>query len=223
MSLTQLLAQRPRQERRLFELVLAPEVREQIAALLLRPQPLLLAVPVAVDDGRCRIENRLRRPIVLFEAHRRDFREVVFEVEDVAQVCAAPLVDGLVGIANDGDVVVRFDEALDQQVLRTIRILILVDHHEAELALILGAHDVVIEQLDGPQQEVVEVEGVGILQGIEVALVDLRDLLVAHIPAAPDGVRALHPVLRVRNARQHRARLHGLVIDVQRSEHLLDG
>ena len=49
------------------------------------------------------------------------------------EVGAAPLVDRLVGVADDAEVAVRRREPLDQQVLRPVGVLILVHHHVAEL------------------------------------------------------------------------------------------
>ena len=87
--------------------------------------------------------------------------EVVLEVEDVAQVGAAPLVDRLVGIADDREVAMDLGEPADQQVLRPVRVLVLVDHHVPELARVELAHLLGgLEELDGLQQQVVEVERV---------------------------------------------------------------
>ena len=75
----------------------------------------------------------------------------MLEIEDVAQVGAAPLVDRLVGIADDAEVAVDFGEPPDQQVLRPVRVLVLVDHHEPELLGVLRSRTRrdLLEQLDG--------------------------------------------------------------------------
>ena len=56
------------------------------------------------DDGIGGVEDGLRRAVVLFEQVDRAAGEVAFEVLDVADVGGAPRVDGLVGVADDGDV-----------------------------------------------------------------------------------------------------------------------
>ena len=104
------------------------------AALAVGPQPLVLAIAVLADDGAGGVEDDLRRAVVLLEADRCRFGKVVLEVENVAQVCAAPLVDRLIGIADDREVAVDLRQPLDQHVLRTVRVLVLVDHDVAELA-----------------------------------------------------------------------------------------
>ena len=94
---------------------------------------LSLRLRFCADDRRRRVEDDLRRAVVPLELDGRHFGKVVLEVEDVAQVGAAPLVDRLVRIADDAQVAVDFGEPPDQQVLRPVRVLVLVDHDEAEL------------------------------------------------------------------------------------------
>ena len=103
------------------------------AALAIGPEPLLLAVAVLLDDRRGGVEDHLRRAVVLLEPDDLRVGEVGLEVEDVAQVRAAPLVDRLVGIADDAQVAVDLGEPPDQQVLRAVGVLVLVDHDVPEL------------------------------------------------------------------------------------------
>src|SRR5260370_861632 len=83
-------------------------------------QPSVLPIAVLLDDGGRRVENDLRRAIVLLEPDDLRAAEVRFEIQDVPEVRAAPLVDRLVGIADDGDVPVDPGEMFDQQVLRPV-------------------------------------------------------------------------------------------------------
>ncbi len=158
----------------LLELVAAPEVDDLLAAFPVGPQPLVLAVAVLLDDRRGGVEDDLRGAVVLLEPDGLRLAEIGLEVEDVAQVGAAPLVDRLIGVADDGDVAMRPGEVADQQVLRTIRVLVLVHHHVLELARIPLA-DLLrcVEQLDRLQQQIVEVECVRVAQHGQVPLVDL--------------------------------------------------
>ena len=150
-----------RDEVGLVELVVAAEGDDLRSALAVRPQPLVLAVAVAADDGGGRIEDRLRRAVVLLEPDDLRVAEVPLEVEDVAQVGAAPLVDRLVRIADDRDVAVRLGQPANQQVLRPVRVLVLVDHHVLELPRVaLARRDGGLEELDRLEQEIVEVERV---------------------------------------------------------------
>ena len=102
------------------------------------------------------------------------------------QVGTPPLVDGLIGIADDGEISMYFGQPPDEQVLRPIRILILVDHHVLELPRVEVPRLLRrLEELDRFQQQVVEIERVAVFQRDQVSLVDLRDLLVAKVVVAP--------------------------------------
>ena len=209
----------------LLELVAAAEVGDAVAAFAVGPETLVLAVAVLADDGGRGIEDDLRRPVVAFELDDVRLAEILLEIEDVPQVGAAPLVDRLVRIADDGEVAVHLGEAADQHVLRAVRVLVFVDHDEPELFGVLGSYRRrLLEQVDRPEQQIVEVERVALLQRLQVVGVHLRDLLVALVRAGGgvEGVRPFHPVLGVTDPRQRRARLNEAVVDLQRLERLLD-
>ncbi len=77
-------------------------------------------------------------------------------------------------------------QAANQEVLRAVGVLVLVHHDEPELLRVELAGGLRrLEELHRLQQQVVEVEGAGVLQRLQVLLVDLGDLLVAQVPLAP--------------------------------------
>ena len=155
---------RPRRARDEFGLVqVVPRavVQDLRAARALRVEPLVLAVAILRDDGRRRIEDDLRGAVVPLEAHDMRFRKIVLEVENVAEVGAAPFVDRLVGVANHAEIPMLPCQALNEQILRPVGVLVLVDHHEPELVAVAFADDFgLLEQLDRLQQKIVEVERV---------------------------------------------------------------
>ena len=65
---------------------------------------------------------------------------VVLELEDVADVGAAPRVDRLVVVADHGEVAVLAGEQVGDAVLGVVGVLVLVDHHVAERALVVLEH-----------------------------------------------------------------------------------
>ena len=74
---------------------------------------------------------------------------------------------------------------LDQEVLRAIRILVLVDHHMVELLRIeLTRRRARVEELDRLEEQVVEVQGIGIFERPQVGVVHAADLLIAQAPAS---------------------------------------
>ena len=175
---------RPGDEVGLLELVAAAEVHDAVAALAFGPEMLVLAVAVLADHGGRGVQDDLRRAVVAFELDDRRFAEVRFEVDDVPQVGAAPLVNRLIRIADDAEVAMDLGEAPDEEVLRPVGVLVLVDHHVAELLRVFRADAFgLLEQVDRLQQQIVEVERAALLQGVEVVRVDLRDPLVAPVVA----------------------------------------
>ena len=84
-------------------LVLGDVAGDLLAVARVGPQLLRLAVGVARDDRVRRVEDRLRRAVVLLEQDRRRVRVVALELEDVADRRAAEGVDRLVGVADDGE------------------------------------------------------------------------------------------------------------------------
>ncbi len=190
---------------------------------LIRPQHLVFAAAVVADDGRRRIENDLRRAVVAFELDGHRVWEVALEVEDVLHIGAAPLVDRLVGVADHAQVAVHAHELLHEQVLRPVGVLIFVDHREAEAPRVALAHGRRgVEEFDGLEQQVVEVEGAGFLERVEIALVQLADVAVAQVPRVLERLGPFHAVLRVADARQHHARLERRVVHAGVFHELLD-
>ena len=71
------------------------------------PQVLRLALEVVGDHRVGGVEDRLRAAVVLVEHDRRDVGERILELQDVAEVGAAELVDAVVHEHAVGDVRVR--------------------------------------------------------------------------------------------------------------------
>jgi hypothetical protein len=110
-------------------------------------------------------------------------------------------------------------QSLHQQVLRAVRVLILVHHDVLELprvALTNRRH--LLEQLDRLEEQVVEVQGLRIGQGGRVERVELGEVLLARIPGGVERLGPLHAVLGVADARQRRSRLNDAVVESQRSQ-----
>ena len=90
----------------LLVLAVGLEALDELAARVLGPELLVLAVLVARDHGVGRVEDELGGAVVLLELDHGGVGIVGLEVEDVAQVRAAPAVDRLVVVTHDGEVAV---------------------------------------------------------------------------------------------------------------------
>ena len=104
-------------------------------------------------------ENDLRRAVVLLQPHDARVGKILFELENVADVGAAPRVDALILIADSADVLVLAGQQLHQFVLRAVRVLVLVDEQIAIATLVaLARRRGDLEQAHGFEQQVVEVQ-----------------------------------------------------------------
>ena len=171
---------------RLVALVLGPVARDRPARVADGEELLGLAADVVGDDGVGGIEDGLGRAEVLLQHDGRHVGEGALELQDVADVGAAPAVHGLVGVADHADVAVRLAQQLDDLVLRVVRVLELVDEDVPEALLVVGAHVVVgLQEIGRHHEQVVEVECVGRQQPALVLRVDVGDALAEGVrPAA---------------------------------------
>ena len=154
----------------LLFLVVGLEALDRAAAGELRPELLVGPLRVARHDRVGRVEDQLRRAVVALELDDRRVGVVPLEVEDVPDVGATPAVDRLVVVADDREVAVLRRERPDPQILRPVRVLVLVDVEVAPPILVPGQRlGRLVEQPDGLEQEVVEVERARALEALRVA------------------------------------------------------
>ena len=106
------------------------------AAAALGPQVLALALDVVRHHRRRGLQDVLRRAVVLLQADDAGLGKVLLELQDVADVGAAPGVDALVLIADRADVVLAARQHAHQLVLRAVGVLILVNQDVAVAAVV---------------------------------------------------------------------------------------
>ena len=118
-------------------------------------------------------EDVRRAAEVLLQPHDLDLREILFELQDVAQVRAAPAVNRLIGIARDGQVRIVDGQGPHDGVLGQVRVLVFVDQDVAEAGVQLSPQFVLLPQQRGHvQQQVVEIAGIGSDQPLLVLRID---------------------------------------------------
>ena len=117
---------------RLGVLVIELTQADRIALAELAPQTLGAAAAVVGDDGVGGVEDRLRRAVVLLELDDAGVREVLLELEDVADLGTAEAVDRLVGVADDREVAVLAGKQRQPAVLDVVGVLVLVDEDVPE-------------------------------------------------------------------------------------------
>ena len=165
-----------RNDLRLVAFVVAHDRLRLLALTELRRERLVLPLLIVLDERVRAAHDRRGRTKVLPERNRRRLGIVPFEIQDVAQVRAAPAVNRLIGIADDAEVAVARRELMRDGELRVVGVLILVDQDVLEALLIRVAHRVLPEKhLRDVHQEVIEVEGVVLAHDAAVRAVRPRD------------------------------------------------
>ena len=120
------------------------------------------------------------RAIIALKPDHLGARKVVFEAQDIVHFRAAPTIDRLVVIAHAADVLRTLREQAQPEILRDVRVLILVDQDVAELRMKIPKQiRVLLEDRDVVDQQVAEVAGVQHLQPRLVDFVTLDALAVA--------------------------------------------
>ena len=194
-----------------------------LALVALREAVLLHALRVADDHRIGRVDDRTRRAVVLLQLEDHRLGVVLAEREDVLDLRAAERVDRLRVVAHDADLAVVLREAADDDVLRVVGVLILVDEDVAELLLIAGQHLGRVAQQDvGLQQQVVEVHSAVALAALAVDVVDVAELGDLRLPVLGGegrigevGAGGHEAVFREGDARGQRIGLIAVVRKVQ--------
>ncbi len=109
-----------------------------VAVIGLGPQGLAEPAAVVRDHPGGGGENARGRAVVFLEADDRRTREIALEAQNVADLRSAPAIDRLVVVADATQIAPRLGQQPQPQILRDVGVLILVDEHIAEAAVILG-------------------------------------------------------------------------------------
>ena len=148
-------------EARLPVLVLGLDDTDGLAFAEVGPEILLLALAVVRDDLVRRLQDRVRRAVVLLERDHLRVREVALELHDVADVGAAERVDALIGVPDGHDVFGHAGQELEEHVLGVVRVLVFVDQDVGEPVLQFLQHiGVIAEGMGRAEQQVVEIQRV---------------------------------------------------------------
>ena len=159
-----------------FVAVVVGFVVDDLAAFwILGPEGFVFAGGIVGDDGVGEVEDGLGGAVVFLELDHGGVRIVLFEAEDVLHIGAAPLVDGLVVVADDTDVTVFRSEEMHQLVLDAVGVLVLIDEDVLEAVLVfLENVGMLAEELRRQAENIVEIDGVVLRQGVLVIADDLQ-------------------------------------------------
>jgi hypothetical protein len=176
------IEQAPHHELRLVPVVARCVDDDLIALAAIGDHALGGPIAVVLHDRSGARQDPLRRSVVAFELHHLRSGKVTLEVEDVADVGSAPCVNRLVWVSHHTEVAVPRGQLIDQPVLHAVRVLVLVHEHVLPALLVVTQHfRVPIEELDGEQEQVAEVEGVRLGEQALVGRVDRHGRFALHV------------------------------------------
>ena len=188
------------------------------------PQVLRLATAVVGDHRVGRVENGLGRAVVLLQPDHVGVDEGLFELEDVADVGPTEPVHTLIRVAHHHQVAVLLAQQLEPLVLGRVRVLVLVDQDVLEpLGVALAYLVEQPQEVDGPEQEVIEVHRIHAVQLTLVLAIHVGHGLLEERPHhLPVGVSVAQAVLGVGDLRPDGRRCEPLGIHSQLVQTALD-
>ena len=131
------------------------------ACRVFRPQLFRLAPCVVFDYRIGRVQYYRSGTVILFQLQQFRVGIILFKVQDVADVRAAPAVNALVRVAHHAQVPLISRQKARKQVLGPVGILVLVNHDIAKTLLIFFPHLRELRQyLYRQHQQVVKVHGI---------------------------------------------------------------
>ena len=209
---------------RFFAFVARAIQPNQFSRPLLRPKRLILSVGIKRDDLVRRIQNVSRRAVVLLQLDNSCIRKILFKIENVANVRAAPAVNGLVVIADNAQISALRSQQTHKHILRIVRILILIDMDIADFALIGFQHRRMLgKKFQRLNDQIVKVQRIGAFQLFFISVVNIINQLAAIIPFALGEpiLRAEQFVFCVGNLAFNFSGRQELVVDIQLFEDFL--
>src|SRR5262249_18258123 len=142
-------------------------------------------------------DDILGAAIISLEGNHATAGKVALELEDVCQVCPAPSVNRLIGIAGDAKIGMLSRERANDRVLGEVGVLILIDRYVFEATVEFGAHVFVfLEDRHYVDQQIVKIDRRSHLEPGLVEFIDLSQPSSLQVGSAlPEGCRANQVVL----------------------------
>ena len=116
--------------------------------------------------------------VILLQFDHFGAGKILLKLQDIADIRTPPAVNGLVVIAYNAQVLAFLCQQAYQGILGIVGILVFIDVHIGEAALIVAEHRRVIHQkLQGFRDQVIEIERVGLLQRVIIGSENIVYLL----------------------------------------------
>src|SRR5208283_3404465 len=128
-----------------------------------------LAEPTLVmgDEMRGCGEDMSGRAVVSLEPHDLRAGKILLEPKDVLDLGAAPSIDALIVVADAAEIAPSLRDEPQPQILRGVRVLILVDESIFEASVKVGEHvRVLAKEPQAFEQQIAEIDGVEDFQAV---------------------------------------------------------
>ena len=136
--------------------------------------------------------------VVALQTNHMGAGKILFKPQDVANLGTTPRIDRLVIIADAAYISVPLRQHPKPQVLGDVGVLVFVNHHITELALVfLQNVRLVFKQLQTKQEQVAEIRCVDLFQALLIITIEIEDAALGHVGAfiQADLLRRQAPVL----------------------------
>ena len=146
-----------------------------LAMLAIGEQRLAKPALIVGDEMRGGGEDVPGRAVIALELDHGRAGKIMLEAQDIVDLRPAPAIDRLVVVADAADVAAALRQQSQPEILRDIRVLVLIDEDVAEAVLVIGEHiGVRPPDAQAMQQQVAEIAGVqrfhpGLVGGVELA------------------------------------------------------
>ncbi len=155
-----------------------PEVNAASSSLV---GPELLVLPVFVVRNHCigRIQNILRRTVILLQTYHEGIRIYLFEIQDVANVRASEFVNRLIIVSHDTQISRSGRQKAHNLKLGLIGVLILI-HMNVTKPFLISLQNILsgLQQLHRFHQQIIKIKGIVGPQLTLVLRIYLTDLLL---------------------------------------------
>ena len=132
-----------------------------VSASLIRPECLVFSAFIVLDHGVCRIKDILRRSVILLQLNDCRIRINLFKIKNIADIGASEFVNGLVIVTHNTQVTASRCQQSNQLELRSVGILILIDHDVLKTVLIVLQNiRAALEKLHSLDDEIIKIKGV---------------------------------------------------------------
>ena len=140
---------------------------QDTAAVVFCPECLILSGLVMMDDSIRRLQNFLCGTVILLQLNYGCIGKILFKIQNIADIRAAPAIDGLVVVAHHAQVAAFTGNQAHQLILGVVGILIFIHMHILKAALIVFQHRRMLhKQLQGFDQQIVKIQRVGGAQAL---------------------------------------------------------